>query len=125
MSLFGYNSRPVPSIAYTGWNARLRDMETVEQVVMLARDFTAQWTPGELGALPEALRPTKIVDANDITEYALALVRADISRGEVGEAGILRMVTFFSAASLRVAQLLARMPQALVEEPASASRYTG
>jgi hypothetical protein len=88
-----------------GWHSLLHDASTQEAVVALARDYIALWSPEELAHLALDLRPGKLVDADDVTLYALRLVRAQLA-GEADHA-VQKMAAFFGSASLRLSQILA------------------
>lgn len=94
-----------PSGSSLTWHLRLNAATSVEGVIAAVKDYLALWSPEELAQLPEACRPGRIVDADDITVYALNLVREQF-HGENGPA-LARMAGFFAAASRRVAQILA------------------
>lgn len=88
------------------WAARVEGATSSQEVVDVARDFIAQLTPYEVHSLPaQCMPPPKIVDADDVTAYALTLVRHDCADA-AGEAGLAhKMADFFSHASGRLAQL--------------------
>jgi hypothetical protein len=87
------------------WQERLEHAHTESDVVDVVRDYVATLTPQEYASLPEALRPRKIVDANDITTYAFDLVRE-----ECHDQGIQHMVQrlahILSRASIRLSQIM-------------------
>ena len=124
MSRHDYSPELHSALSQLGWHGRLNEAMTAENVVTIARDYTAQWSPRELADLPPDLRPGKIVDADDVTAYALALVQAQMGRGSPSESVLHRMGAFFSSASLRLAQIMARASEVSSEPPESASRYT-
>jgi hypothetical protein len=58
--------------------------------------------------LPKGLRPWKIVDADDVTSYAIQLAQ-DHDGGDEDTVKLMhRMTGFFADASLRLSQILAR-----------------
>lgn len=87
-----------------GWEDRLDVATTEPEVIALARDFLASFTPGEIGRLPESCRPRKLIDADDVTSYAFELAWRNCEDGDVIE----RFARFFSQASRRLSQILAR-----------------
>jgi hypothetical protein len=91
-----------------GWQAQLDRASSSADVVGLARDYLAQFSPYELHELPEPCRPPgKIVDGEDITSYAFALVQQDCNGIE--NAGLIhRLAHFFSSASVRLSQVIAQ-----------------
>jgi hypothetical protein len=46
---------------------QLDEAKTVAEVVAIARDYLASWTPGEIAQLPVDCRPTRIRDESDVT----------------------------------------------------------
>jgi hypothetical protein len=88
------------------WAARVEGAASAHEVVDVARDFLAQLTPYEVHELPASCEPPpKIVDGDDVTAYALTLVRQDCEE-DAAHAGLARkMADFFSHASGRLAQL--------------------
>jgi hypothetical protein len=92
------------------WHARLMKAERAEDVIQLAIDFLASWTPEELAKLPEACRPGQVRTAADVSECAYALAQCRLT-GEEHTDELLRMVSFFTTAAQRLAQLLAFLPK--------------
>jgi hypothetical protein len=95
-------------ISSLGWQGRLDEADTEHELASVARDFLATWTPEEIVQLPKSLRPWKIVDADDVTSYAIQLAQDD-EAGDAEAAKLMqRMSGFFSDASFRLSQILAR-----------------
>jgi hypothetical protein len=90
-----------------GWQGRLNEAATRSDVVAIARDYMALWSPDELSCLPPDLRPGKIVDADDVSDCALRFVQAQMDRGTEAETHVHKLGGFFSSASLRLAQIMA------------------
>jgi hypothetical protein len=63
-------------------------------------------SPLEVARLPAALRPRKIVDASDVTLYALDLVRGDVMDNEGTQRVVHRLAYVFSRAALRLSEIL-------------------
>ena len=90
-----------------GWQDRLTHAQTETDVVEVARDFIAQFSPYEIAALPESCRPpNRVKDANDITEYAFTLVRHHCDNGEPHDYAAHRLTNFFSNAAVRLSKIL-------------------
>lgn len=87
------------------WESRLQKAYSADDVVSIVRDFLATWGPQEIAALPEHLRPRKMRDSDDVGLYAFRLV----SRPGAGSNAhiMLRMTTFFTAASQRLSEIYA------------------
>ena len=85
------------------WFDLLAAATTPDEVVHIARDYLATWTPEEIAALPRACRPPRIIKfPEEIVDYAFALVKAHLDAGADAN-GVTRMATFFAEASWRVA----------------------
>jgi hypothetical protein len=90
----------------TGWYGWLQSATSADTVLAMAREFLDRWDPNELGKMPPHLRPGKLVDTADVTEYALDLVRQQQFTMDPRSAPQLHaMASFFSNASLRLSQL--------------------
>lgn len=87
------------------WQDRLLDTTDAYEVVGLARDFVAQFSPGEIAHLPELCRPGKIVDAEDVNAYAFVLVRHHCDDGQGANHAIHQLAAFFGGAAQRLAEL--------------------
>jgi hypothetical protein len=93
------------------WAARVEAAPSAHDVVEVARDFLAQLTPYEVHALPDPCKPPrKLVDADDVTAYALALVQHDCAQGSDEAELAHKMADFFSHASGRLARLASEPP---------------
>jgi len=121
MSRHEYSAEIQNAVSQLGWHGRLHEALSPDDVVMIARDYMALWTPEELALVPAALRPGKIVDADDIGTHALALVQAQFDRGTEEEAAVHKLATFFSAALLRLSQILARSSEVAGERDGDSS----
>ena len=88
------------------WQDRLDDASNVHDIVEIARDFLATWDRHEIAALPEPCRPGKIFDENDVNAYAFLLVQHDCDGKPAAGPLIHKMASFFSNASVRLAEIL-------------------
>jgi len=113
MSHQKYSPEIQHSISSLGWHGRLGEAASADDVVAIARDYLALWSPEELALIPQDLRPGKLVDADDVTGYALALVQARMGRGTPGEDVVHKIGNFFGSASLRLSQILMRSELAI------------
>ena len=87
----------------------LRAAASEEEVVRIARDYLAQWTPPELGSIPASCRPRRISDAEDLADGAFALTKARIDTS-TSQPLLEEMETFFAMACARISELEA-IPQ--------------
>jgi hypothetical protein len=86
------------------WQERLDHADCESDVVGVARDYLATLTSQEYASLPVPLRPSKIVDANDISLYAFDLVRQECR--DVGMQHIVhRVAHMMSRASIRLSEI--------------------
>ena len=86
------------------WESRLQRAYSVDDVLRVINDFLATWGPEELAALPEHLRPWRMKGSDDVSLYAFRLMSRVTLPGNAHI--LLRMSTFFSAASHRLSQIL-------------------
>jgi hypothetical protein len=107
MSRTGSSEIDPSDLSSIGWRGRLDEATTAHEVVSVARDFVAAWTPEEMASLAPHCRPWKIVDADDVTTYAIQLAQENRAAGSDADPGIHKMGNFFSDASLRLSQILA------------------
>jgi hypothetical protein len=87
------------------WETQLQRAYTAEDVLAIVKDFLATWSPSEVGAMPEHLRPGRLRDSDDVALYAFRLM--SLPRSGVNSHILHRMTTFFTAASHRLSQILA------------------
>lgn len=108
--------RPFACPMPVSWQDRLDSASTEAEVIAVAREFVAQFSPSEIARLPNACRPGRFVDSDDITGYALDLVRYRCEGGGDGEYTIQRLTAFFSSATARLSQLLHLQPGVHLED---------
>jgi len=87
------------------WQERLDDAATEHDVLQVVRDYLATVTHEEYTSLPPALRPGKIVDANDVTTYAFDLVREECHDEGIQHI-VQRLGHVLSRASIRLSQIM-------------------
>ena len=88
------------------WQERIEEAGTEPEVVAVARDYLARLSQDEYAELPLALRPRKIVDANDIAAYALDLARHEAE--DPDEMNLVqRLAQLMSLATVRASELAA------------------
>ena len=84
---------------------RLDDATTELEVVEVVRDYLATVNHEEFASLPPALRPGKIVDANDVTTYAFDLVREECHDEGIQHI-VQRLGHILSRASIRLSEIM-------------------
>jgi hypothetical protein len=89
------------------WHRQIDDAASVAEVVSIARDFLATWTPQELARLPAECRPGKIRDESDIAELHARLAEEyRTTRASGDELTTLQLITSFMVrTSVRIAEL--------------------
>ena len=100
---------PQAAPAAVGWQERLDQCGAAHEVVQAVKEHLALLTPEELAAMPEQCRPGRLVDADDVAEYALVLARAQCEGSSVL---LEKLAGFMTHASLRLAQILAAVDAA-------------
>ena len=94
------------------WFALLDSAKTPFEVVGVARDFLATWTPEELGRIPESCRPGKLRDETDIESLHGCLVEDYRRSRATGPAlkSLQELTSFVVRASIRLAELSEAKP---------------
>lgn len=88
------------------WGERLANAHEIGDILTVANDFIAQMTPAELADLPTNLRPSRMEGAEQVASYALDVVRHRcLSTPSTADGLVCRLALFFSAATLRLAQV--------------------
>lgn len=98
-----------PPSASLSWQERLDLAHDEVEVLAIAREFLAMFTPYEIDRLPKPCQPPlKLVDREDIAGYAYDLMRHDCDDAPETAELVHKLAHFFSHASMRVAQLSTR-----------------
>lgn len=105
---------PRPAAGAIGWQERLDQCHSVAEVVEAVKDHLARLTPDEIATMPQACRPGRVVDADDVAEYALQLARAQC---EASSVLLDKLSGFMTHASLRLAQILAAVEAVSEDAP--------
>ena len=93
------------------WLDRIDAAVSVAEVLDVVRVYLAHLTPSEVAFLPPKCRPRKLVDGNDIAEYAFDLVR-ETCADETAAPLVLKIAAVVSHASSRVSELMTLMNDA-------------
>ena len=104
------------ALSVIGWQGRLNEASTRLEVLRVAREFVARLDTAELSLLPEECRPHKLVDSDDISDYALGLVKCSCSGDRLADATLQRMAGFFTRAAVRLAQITAQATEVSSED---------
>jgi hypothetical protein len=100
--------RQQPMTASLSWQGRLDGASTEAEIIAATREFVAQFSPQEIQRLPKEFRPGKFFDANDVTAYAFAMVRHECDDQSAAAPLVHKLASFFSNASIRLSQIMAR-----------------
>ncbi len=92
-----------------GWQGQLDHATRPEEVLAVARDYLAQVSPEEIAQLPEDCRPGRLVDADDVSDYAFELGRRQ-SAPDTPDL-LHKLAAFFADASTRISQILSESSQ--------------
>ena len=89
------------------WYRLLDNAKHPLEVVAVARDYLATWTPEEIARLPVDVRPAKLRDERDIEELHSRLVDQYRNTPATGLAldALQRLTTFMVRATIRVSEL--------------------
>ena len=110
MSIHQFNLRAHQAMPTLSWQGRLDAATSGHEVVAVARDFLASFSPYELVLLPDKCKPPhKLYDGEEITTYAFDLVRHECEkeRPEVADM-VHKLAHFFSNASIRLSEIQSR-----------------
>jgi hypothetical protein len=91
----------------TSWIGQLENAHSTCEVVAIARDYIALWSPEEIATLPVPVRPGRMRDEGDITDLHERLVEAYRTTRATGDAlaTLQRLTGFMGRASIRMAEL--------------------
>jgi hypothetical protein len=86
--------------------ARLRTVESEEEVLELVREFVGEWMPEELGQIPAECRPGRMHDMEDLNEVAFRLTQEKYANPELQDNPlVLEMQTFLAEAVTRIGEI--------------------
>jgi hypothetical protein len=89
------------------WIDCVRTTLKADEVLQLSRLFVGSWDPMRLAELPPSCLPPPLASYDNISAYAVTLMRAQLARGRSPIPDNLdRMCAFFAAASMRLAEIL-------------------
>jgi hypothetical protein len=94
------------------WKESLDEARNERQVLAIVREFAARLEPRDLAALPEQCRPGKFLEANDVSGFALDLMRTDFTHALPAAAVARELIAFFFHASQRLSYLAASVNDA-------------
>ena len=105
-----------------GWQGRLNESSTTDAVGDVCNEFLALLTLAQRAELPGSCVPQEHVAVQDISPYALKLIR-QLGIGDRASAPVLHEITtFFTKAALRLAQITTQIAEVTAEQRRSRSR---
>jgi hypothetical protein len=106
------------------WYHQIDDAKSPHEVVAVARDYLASWGPQELSLIPEAIRPGRVRDEQDVEFLHGELIEEYRGTKATGDAldALQRMTSFMVRAVIRIAELREDRPMDARESPAPASK---
>jgi hypothetical protein len=89
------------------WFRQLDEAKSASEVVAIARDYFAMWSPDEIVLLPESCRPARFRDVTDLEDLHRAAVEEFRKTRATGpEFELLQKLTgFIGRACVRIAQV--------------------
>jgi hypothetical protein len=108
----------------SSWFHQLDDANSPAEVVTIARDYLATWTPEELAHLPRDCRPGRIKSTGDIELLHVCLVEEYRRTRLSGEqlSALQRLTSFVVRAALRLARLQSEGADEDAEPPSAPPR---
>ena len=88
------------------WFRQIDSATSAGEIVAVARDYLATWTPKELAKLPRECRPGRVKSPGDIEQLHACLVEEYRQNRLAGEelSALQRLTSFVVRASVRLAQ---------------------
>ena len=110
------------------WRTELKRAASEKDALAVVRAWLAEWSQGEIAALPAHAWPSRIRDRGDVLAHAATLsglhARFDGSAGELP--GLQELLLFFTHAAVRIARIAAEEaaadPPPRVRTPRSRAR---
>lgn len=103
MSIHSFHAKQDHHRSHTTWQMLVDAAACEQDVVHVARDFIASFTPHEVELMPVELRPQKIVDGEDVARYGYELTMHRGDENESGASVIEVFACFFANAAERLA----------------------
>lgn len=88
------------------WFRQIDDANSAAEVVAVARDYLATWTPKDLAKLPRECRPGRVKTPGDLEQLHACLAEEYCQNRLAGEelSALQRLTSFIVRASVRLAQ---------------------
>jgi hypothetical protein len=105
MTIHSFHAKNDHHRSASTWQMLLQAAGDDAEVVRVARDFVASFTPHEIELLPRECRPTKLVDGGDIATYGYDLAMHRWDEENASTPVVQAFARFFADASERLAQI--------------------
>jgi hypothetical protein len=91
----------------SSWYRQVDNAKSALEVVAIVRDYLAGWSPEELARIPEACRPGRIRDEEDVETLHSKLVEEYRGTRASGDelSALQHLTSFLVRASIRIAEL--------------------
>ena len=91
------------------WPHVLDGATNEQDLVAIVRNYLATWSPEEIARLPVSCRPGKVIDGEDVSDYAFRLASSHVDfSGPLADRLLLeRLMGFFTHAAARFAAMQA------------------
>lgn len=88
------------------WSRQIDAATSASEVIAIARDYLATWTPKELAKLPRECRPGRVKSPGDLEQLHASLVEEYRQSRLAGDelSALQRLTSFVVRASVRLAQ---------------------
>ena len=104
-----------------GWQGRLNEASTTDAVAGVCREYLVTVSSAALAELADSCQPPEPIAVQDISPYALKLIR-QLGIGNRASAPVLHEITtFFTKAALRLAQITTHIAEVTAEQRRSRS----
>lgn len=104
----------------TNWHDRIEDIDDQDDLLGLARDYLASWSPQALAMIPEQARPLQVKGTDDLAYWHQRLVDCYCTGAAKGcESELVRAMLQFFAFSLQRAAELRGVPPISEHEAAA------
>jgi hypothetical protein len=103
-------------VSAIGWQGRLNESSTADDVAAVCNEFLSFLTLQQRAELPESCLPAAHIGVPEINPFALRLIR-QLGVGNRANAPVLHeLTTFFTKAALRLAQITTQIAEVTAEQ---------
>lgn len=110
MTIHPFHARNDHHRSWSTWQSLIDAATSEHDVVQIARDFIASFTPHEIELMPKECRPAKIVDGQDIASFSYDMATHRCDESHASAPIVQAFVSFFSDAAQRLAYITRTNP---------------